>query len=55
VKEIGVAVDFAVKSIHAEARKRMVLTVFSSDEDVALEEEATGFALELGLTLEVVG
>jgi hypothetical protein len=55
VKEIGVTVDFAVKPIHAEARKRMVLTVFSSDEDVALEEEATEFALELGLTLELVG
>ena len=51
----GVTNDFAVKPLLAEARKRIVLTVLTSDEDGAAEEEATGFAVELGLTLELVG
>jgi hypothetical protein len=32
----------------------IILTVIASEEDGA-SEEATGFALELGLTLELVG
>lgn len=48
----GLKIDFAVEPMLAGARKMIVLTVFTSDEDGASEETT---ALELGLTLELVG